>query len=131
MGMECGLIRAKSKQKIKEKEFDEIVDFDEIKDSNEFYSEDEGQLYPEVCNVWYARKFWDLVEAIPALKETLSQSDDYTRIKKQDLEAMIRFYSFHPDYFDGFAGLPRLCELYQEFDKMTKDGYNLYFWISY
>ena len=32
-----------------------------------------------------------------ALKETLKNSNDYTRIKKQDLEAMIRFYSFHPD----------------------------------
>ena len=52
-------------------------------------------------------------------------------LKKATLKKMIECYAFTPDYFDGFNGLPRLCELYQMYDELQVNGLNLYFWNSY
>lgn len=133
MGMDLGITIAKSIDMVMdETRWEDHYDFDEIHDNNLFYNEDGGFRWPtdRPVDVWYARKFYDLLEGVPELKESYKEPC-IIRIKKDTLKKMIECYAFTPDYFDGFNGLPRLCELYQMYDELQANGLNLYFWNSY
>ena len=132
MGMDLGITAAKSINMVmNESDWADHYDFDEIRDNNLFYDEDGSFNWPvdKPIDIWYARKFYDLLNDVPELKES------YTKyaipLKKATLKKMIECYAFTPDYFDGFNGLPRLCELYQMYDELQANGLNLYFWNSY
>lgn len=133
MGMDLNIYIAKSYDMLAAQSYDDYYDFDEIIDNQHFYDED-GQFHlptDKPIDAWYARKFHDLVDAIPALQETFHNDTGIVRLKKETLKAMIEFYAFHSDYFDGFSGLPRLCQLYQMYDRLQANGLNLYFANSY
>ena len=132
MGMDLGITIAKSIDMVMdETRWEDHYDFDEIRDNNLFYNEEGGFNWPvdKPIDVWYARKFYDLLDDVPELKES------YTKyvipLKKATLKKMIECYAFTPDYFDSFNGLPRLCELYQMYDELQVNELNLYFWNSY
>lgn len=133
MGMDLGITAAKSINMVMdETRWKDHYDFDEIRDNNLFYDEDGGFQWPidRPVDVWYARKFYRLLEGVPELKESYN-APYMIRIKKDTLKKMIECYAFTPDYFDSFNGLPRLCELYQMYDELQVNGLNLYFWNSY
>lgn len=128
MGMDLGITVAKSINMV---DWKDHYDFDEIHD-NKLFCDKDGYFNCPVdkpIDVWYARKFYDLLNNVPELEES------YTKyvipLKKATLKKMIECYAFTPDYFDGFNGLPRLCELYQMYDELQVNGLNLYFWNSY
>ena len=132
MGMDLGITIAKSIDMVMdETRWEDHYDFDEIRENDLFYNEDGSFNWPtdKPINAWYARKFYDLLDEVPELK--VSYAEYVIPIKKATLKKMIECYAFTPDYFDGFNGLPRLCELYQMYDELQVKGLNLYFWNSY
>ena len=129
MGLDLGVVATKRHEYLDEEHWDDRFQYDEIKDNPEFYDEYGDFIWPNVCEVWYARKFWDIYENVPDLRK--ADNNSYVRIRKETLKDMINFYAYHEDYFDGFAGLPRLCELYRDYDHLTAQGVKLYFWVSY
>lgn len=134
MGMDLGITVAKSINMVTDENsnWSDHYDFDEIHDNNLFYNEDGDFQWPtdKPVDVWYARKFYDLLDGVSELKESYKEPN-VIRIKKDTLKKMIECYAFTPDYFDSFNGLPRLCELYQMYDELQANGLNLYFWNSY
>ena len=133
MGMDIGITIAKSiNTVIDDNQMSNHYDFDEIRDNNLFYDEEGAFQWPtdKPIDMWYARKFYRLLDGVPELKESYD-APYVIRIKKNTLRKMIEYYAFTPDYFDGFNGLPRLCELYQMYDELQVNGLNLYFWNSY
>ena len=131
MGLDMGCVVSKSMADF-EGSWGDWADYKELVDNGNFYDEYERFLWPDrPVEVWYARKFWDMINKIPELKKIAAEPSNIGRIKKDVLKRMIEFYAFHPDYFDGFNGLPQLCELYQMYDDIVAQGKNLYFWVSY
>ena len=133
MGMDLGITVAKAINMVtNESDWADHYDFDEIHNNILFYDEYGDFQWPtdKPVDVWYARKFYDLLDGVSELKESYKEPN-VIRIKKDTLKKMIEYYAFTPDYFDGFNGLPRLCELYQMYDKLQANGLNLYFWNSY
>ena len=120
MGLDMRLILAKSKEEIEQYELAEWED-----SHDEALFETDLSTIQRPYQVWYARKFWDMMYGMSFLCDY--ECGDYCRLSKNDLKEMIDFYSYHPDYFYGFDGLPRLCELYQVFSSLTNAGLNLYF----
>jgi len=132
MGMDLGITAAKSISEVTDDNWADHYDYDEIKENREVTDEDGNfiRTLNHPIDVWYARKFYGLLDNIPELKE--SYNDPYVvRVDKKILKKMIEYYSFHEDYFEGFSGLPRLCELYRDYDHLQAQGLNLYFWNSY
>lgn len=80
--------------------------------------------------VAYWRKFWDLqnhIVEITGAKVDNGEVPD-TKLTKEDLEDIIHFCCYNRDYFDGFTSVPKLCELWQQWDDMTADGWT--FWYN-
>lgn len=123
MGLDMHLMAAKSMKELNEMTWNDWTEWEDVCDK---YDGDYTML-ERPCAVWYARKFWDMVREMSFLKDYNDKCGEFIRIHKKDLREMIDFYCYHPDYFDGFNGLPRLCELYQAFDAMEDAGINLYF----
>lgn len=135
MGMDLGITVAKSINMITdESNWTDHYDFDEIRNNEMFHSNTENDEFQwptdRPIDMWYARKFYDLLDGVSELKESYKEPN-VIRIKKDTLKKMIECYAFTPDYFDSFNGLPRLCELYQMYDELQANGLNLYFWNSY
>lgn len=130
MGMDLGIIASRSIGELKEETWPDFYEWDEIKENEKMYDEYGTFVFPErPVQMWYARKFYSLLDGVPELKK--SYTDYIIRINKETLKHMINYYAFNPDYFDGFNGLPRLCELYQMYDELQAQGINLYFYNSY
>lgn len=121
MGLDLRIMAAKSKRELNDLQWEDWTEWNDIKDK---YDNDFSMI-PKPCEVWYARKFYELMSAMSFLHNY--DCGEYIRLHKDNLREMINFYCYHPDYFYGFNGLPRLCELYQEFDEMEDAGINLYF----
>lgn len=133
MGMDLGICASKSIELVTDdSKWSDHYDYDEIHDNDLFYEEYGVFKWPtdKPINMWYARKFYDLLDGVPELQESY-QKPYVIRLKKDTLKKMIECYAFTPDYFDSFNGLPRLCELYQLYDELQANGLNLYFWNSY
>lgn len=131
MGLDMGIIVAKNKKLVEETSPMDRLDLDEILDNEQFYFTDTENNYPDIFQGWYARKFWDMVHAVPVLEENVRIDNYYFKIKKEDIKQMIEYYAFHRDYFDGFRGLADLCELYQRYDELTAGGWHFYGYLSY
>lgn len=129
MGLDMGLVATRSKELLDEKYWDDRYKYDEISENSEFYDDYGDFQWPDICEVWYARKFWDMYQSIPDLRK--ANNNSYVRIDKETLKDMIDFYAYNADYFNGFSGLPRLCELYRDYNHMTTQNIKLYFWVSY
>ena len=128
MGLDIGICAAKNEELLKSG-YDNHLEYDEIKNNPHFKNEYGNFIWPDICEVWYARKFWDMVHAVPTLRNT--ENGEYSRIRREDLKQMIEFYAFNQDYFESFDGLPRLCELYRDYDELTAQNVKLWFWKSF
>ena len=126
-----GIIATKKHEYLESIHYDDRMDYDELRENDKFYNEYGEFQWPDICEVWYARKFWNLVHGVPEINEWARDTNGYYRVKKDVLKKMIEFYCFHQDYFDGFNGLSRLCELYRDYDELTAQGVKLYMYISY
>lgn len=121
MGLDIHIMIARSIKEVNELEWKDWVEWEEMRET----CEDEFANLARPCEVWYARKFWSLMEEMPFLHDY--DCGKYVRLHKDDVKAMIDFYAYHPDYFDSFDGLPRLCEIYHQYDDIVEAGLGLYF----
>lgn len=134
MGLDMGIVAAKKYEYLNDLDWQlDGADFEEILENKHFYDEDGCFQWPNLTEVWYARKFWDMINGVEELRNFVNERDGngFLRITKEILKKMIQFYAFNPDYFDGFQGLPTLCKLYQEYDNLTAQEVKLYFYASY
>jgi len=73
------------------------------------------------CEVYYARKFWDLYSPM-ARRLDLDNGDWSAPLTKEDIEEMIYIATHNKDYFNSFGTVKDLCEILYNYDKATKAG---------
>ena len=108
MGLDCYIFRAKTKKVF----------------------EDEN-WYNKVEEVWYARKFWDLIHNMSFIKNVEEDCGDFIMLTMDNIEEMLQFAAHNRDYFDGFKTVPQLCEIIANFEQDYEDGYHYYFHYNY
>lgn len=108
MGMDAAIYKAKNKKIFKE-----------------------DCWYDKVEEVWYARKFWDLIYKVPFIKNIEEDCGEFIRLRKNDIEKMIEIATHTPDYMGGFNTVPQLCEILHHFDEDEENGWHYYFEFDY
>ena len=108
MGLDCYIFRAKTKKVF----------------------EDEN-WYDKVEEVWYARKFWDLIHNMSFIKNVEEDCGDFIMLTMDNIEEMLQFAAHNPDYNDGFNTVPALCEIIRRFEDDYENGWHYYFHYSY
>lgn len=76
--------------------------------------------------VYYAREFWDLYE-VAAERFNIHNDEFSAPLTKKDIEFLIDVAVHHPDYFDEFDTVPRLCEILYHYDEIKDAGMILLF----
>ena len=109
MGMDLYIYRARTKK---------VFDF------NEWYNSE------EITQIFYARKWWSLVENCSFIPKDY-ENGDYIELTKEDLEEMIAVACHNRDYFDSYKNVPMLCELRDKIDEDESLGYHYYFTYNY
>lgn len=88
-----------------------------------------GTPNEESVEVYYARKFWKLLNA-PFVAEYNDSKEDCcvcARIQsKEDIEQLIDIAVHNRDYWGTFDSIPKLCELLEEFEDMREEGWSYY-----
>lgn len=112
MGMDAYIFRAKTK-----KAFDEP----------HWYDDENGA----VTEVWYARKFWDLIHQVSFIKNIEEDSCEYIKLTKENIEEMIDIATHTPDYWGEFNTVPALCKILHNFDDDEEEGWHYYFEFDY
>ena len=121
MGMDSYLFVAKSK-----KEFSEGSYWSERDDTTSFHETTHDAVTEGEW--WYARKFYDLHEFV--VNELLNgeyECGDFVPMTKEMIHKMLHFCIDHPDYFESFDTVPRLCTLLHYFDKIEAAGYHVFY----
>ena len=108
MGLDCYIFRAKTKKVF-----------------------EDDNWYDKVEEVWYARKFWDLIHNMSFIKNVEEDRCDFIMLTMDDIEEMLQFVAHNRDYFDGFKTVPALCEIIANFEQDYEDGWHYYFHYSY
>ncbi len=96
-------------------------------DEPHWYEDESGA----VTEVWYARKFWDLINQVSFIKNTNDDCGEYIKLSKNDIEEMIQVATHNQDYFGGFNTVPALCKILQNFDDDEEKGWHYYFEFDY
>lgn len=110
MGMDAYIFRAKTKKA---------------------FQEDNWYNNENVKEVWYARKYWDLVQNVRFIRNVDEDCGEFILLTKNDIEEMINVATHNPDYFGGFTTVPALCEILQNFDDDEEEGWHYYFEFDY
>lgn len=115
MGLDVYVLMCKNRNQIHEEDF-----WDKCKTG--WRCTEEGVLdYSAPCEVYYARKFWDLYT--PMSRRLGLDNGDYSEpLTKDDIEYMIEIATHTRDYFDSFNTVPALCEILDRFDDATENG---------
>ena len=112
MGLDCYVFRARSKKSFED----------------ERWFDDENGT---VTEVWYARKYWDLLHNMSFIKNIEEECGDFIQLSMDNLEEMLQFAAHNPDYFDSFNTVPQLCKIINEFEDDYENGWHYYFHYSY
>ena len=89
------------------------------------FSEEDWYNSESVTQLFYARKWWDLVDHCSFIPKDY-ESGDYIQLTKENFEEMIKIACEYKDYFDSYQNIPRLCELRDTFDDDEEKGYHYY-----
>lgn len=92
---------------------------------------EDDNWYNKVEEVWYARKYWDLVEQLPFIDSINDDCGEFIQLKKDDIEKMIEIATHTPDYCGGFDTVPALCKILYNFDEDEENGCHYYFEFDY
>ena len=112
MGLDVYVFRAKTKKAFED----------------EHWYDDENTSVKEV---WYARKFWDLIHNMSFIKNIEDDCGEYIQLTQDNIEEMIQFAAHNPDYWDGFDTVPALCKIYHDFEDDAENGWHYYFNYNY
>ena len=110
MGLDCYIFRTKTKK---------------VFDDEHWYESE------TVKEVWYARKFWDLIHNMSFIKNVEEDCGEFIQLTMDNIEEMLQFAAHNRDYFDGFETVPSLCEIIANFEQDYEDGWHYYFYYSY
>ena len=83
-----------------------------------------------VSEVYYARKFWALIEQASFLNVKYD-CGEFIELSRENVEELITIATHNADYFDGFTTVPRLCEILRDFDEDAENGYHYYMEFDY
>ena len=106
MGMEAYIFRARTKK---------------VFDTDDWYNN------TEVTEMWYARKFWDLINRLSFLRKENYAAGQFFQLTKDNLEEMIQIATHYQDYWGSFDSVPKLCEILYNFDTDEECGWHYYF----
>lgn len=95
------------------------------------FSTDDWYNSEAVTEVWYTRKYWDLINKLSFIKNTEEDSCQYIQLSKENIEEMIEVATHNPDYWGGFSTVPALCEILWNFDDDAEMGWHYYFEFDY
>lgn len=91
-----------------------------------YRKKNKGTPQEECVEVYYARKFWELLEAPFVIEYNDSKEECYVcaRVQsKEDVEQLIDIAVHNRDYSYSFNSVPKLCELLEEFDEKNEEGW--------
>lgn len=83
-----------------------------------------------VTEVYYARKFWTLIEQASFINVN-DDCCDFIELSRENVEELINIATHNADYFDGFTTVPKLCEILRHFDEDEENGYHYYMEFDY
>ena len=95
------------------------------------FTDDNWYNNDNVIEVWYARKFWDLINNMSFIRNVQEDNGDFIQLTQDNIEEMIQFASHNQDYWDGFDTVPALCRIYHNFEDDAEEGWHYYFNYSY
>lgn len=84
----------------------------------------------EVEEVYYARKFWTLIQEASFLRVN-EDYGEYIQLSRDNVEELLQIAAHNRDYFNGFSTVPALCKILDEFDDMEEAGYHYYMEFDY
>ena len=91
---------------------------------------EEENWYNKVEEVWYTRKYWDLIHNMSFIGGT-DGCGEFIKLTKNNIEEMLQYSIHHPDYWGGFESVPTLCRILYEFDEAEEEGWHYYFEFDY
>lgn len=83
-----------------------------------------------VTEVYYARKFWSLIEQASFLNVN-GDCGEFIELSRENIEELINIATHNADYFDGFETVPKLCEILRNFNEDEENGYHYYMEFDY
>jgi len=84
----------------------------------------------KVTEVYYARKFWTLIQEASFLRVN-EDCGEYIQLSRDNVEELLQIAAHNRDYFNGFSTVPALCKILDEFDDMEEAGYHYYMEFDY
>ena len=94
------------------------------------FSNDDWYDTPAVTEVYYARKFWTLIQEASFLNVN-DDCGEFIELSRENVEELINIATHNTDYFDGFETVPQLCKILQHFDEDEEKGYHYYMEFDY
>lgn len=83
-----------------------------------------------IQEVYYARKFWTLIQEASFL-DVEEDCGSYIELSRKNIEELIYIATHHEDYFESFDTVPRLCRILADFDEAQEEGYHYYMEFDY
>jgi hypothetical protein len=83
-----------------------------------------------IQEVYYARKFWTLIQEASFL-DVEEDCCSYIKLSRKNIEELIYIATHHEDYFGGFETVPSLCRILADFDTTEEEGYHYYMEFDY
>lgn len=83
-----------------------------------------------VTEVYYARKFWTLIQQASFLSVD-GDCGKFIKLSRKNVEELINIATHNADYFDGFETVPKLCEILRDFEEAKENGYHYYMEFDY
>ena len=115
IGLDVTIYMAKNRKQVLDEKFYQICKTGWVE--NEY-----GEIdFEQPCEVYYARKFWDLYEPM-CVRLDLGNGEFSQPLTKDDIEEMIKIATHNPDYFGEFETVPALCKILQHYDEATAHG---------
>jgi len=98
--------------------------------NHKVFSNEDWYNSDAVTEVYYARKFWTLIEQASFLNVN-DDCGEFIELSRENVEELINIATHNADYFDGFTTVPKLCEILRHFDEDEEEGYNYYMEFDY
>lgn len=115
MGLDIYIYMVKNRKQLEQEDF-----WKECKTG--WVENEDGMVdYEQPCEVYYARKFWDLYTPM-CVRLDLNNCEYSQPLSKEDIEEMIDIATHTRDYFGHFDTVIQLCEILDRYDEAASHG---------
>ena len=90
----------------------------------------EDDWYDKVEEVWYTRKYWNLIHNMSFIDGT-DDCGEFIKLTKDNIEEILQYSIHNPDYWGGFDSVIPLCKILHSFDQDESEGWHYYFEFEY